>query len=176
MFRNVSNVPKLPSYRKSCFAGASQLPIDKLFGMNHESLLTIETSGDKSFGPCDCCGEMTRRVWGFVYEADAALATYFVEWTPGHEASSANFDLIIGAWGEGTDKSDRKAVSLEFRRLESGPAFMVIDAKTRPTAKSSLVSDALSRDAVVGTAVASQVYRICDVVYLDEPRLDWLRG
>jgi hypothetical protein len=29
---------------------------------------------------------------------------------------------------------------------------------------------------VVGTAVASQVYRICDVVYLDEPRLDWLRG
>ena len=143
--------------------------------MSAENKLTIETSGEKSFGPCDCCGEMTQRVWGFVYEADAALAAYFVEWTPGHEANSATFDLIIGAWGEGVDKSERKAVSLEFRRLESGPAFMIIDAKTRPTANSTLVSEALSRDSVVGTPVASEAYRVCDAVYLEEPRLDWLR-
>jgi hypothetical protein len=144
--------------------------------MSDEIPLTIEVSGEMSFGPCDCCGEMTKRVWGFVYEADAVLAAYFVEWTPGHEVSCANFDLIIGAWGEGRDNSERKAVSLEFRRLESGPAFMVIDAKTRPTANSTLISEALSRDAVVGTTVASEAYRVCDAVYLKEPRLAWLRA
>jgi hypothetical protein len=143
--------------------------------MSKENALTIETSGEKSFGPCDCCGEMTKRVWGFVYEADAALAAYFVEWTPGHDASSATFDLILGAWGDGTDNSARKAVSLEFRKLEFGPAFMVIDATMRPTANSTLVSEALNRDTVVGTAIASQAYRVCDAVYLEEPRLDWLR-
>ena len=52
---------------------------------------------------------------------------------------------------------------------------MVIDAKTRPTANSTLVSEALSRDSVVGTPVASEAYRVYDAVYLDEPRLDWLR-
>ena len=137
--------------------------------------MTIETSGEKSFGPCDCCGEMTKRAWGFVYEADAALAAYFVEWTPGHEASSATFELIIGAWGEDVDNCERKAVSLEFRRFESGAAFMFIDAKTRPTANSTLISEALSRDAVVGTTVANEACRICDAVYLKEPRLAWLR-
>lgn len=143
--------------------------------MSDEIPLTIETSGEKSFGPCDCCGEMTKRVWGFVYEADAALAAYFVEWTPGHEANSATFDLILGVWGEGTDNSERKAISLEFRKLESGPAFRVIDATIRPTASSSLISEALSRDAVIGAAIASEAYRICDAVYLEEPRLEWLR-
>lgn len=118
---------------------------------------------------------MTQRVWGFVYEADAALAAYFVEWTPGHEASSATFDFIVGAWGDGTNSVGRKAVSLEFRKLESGPAFMVIDAKTRPTANSALISEALSREDVLGTPVADEVYRICDAVYLEEPRLAWLR-
>ena len=143
--------------------------------MSNDIALTIETSGEKSFGPCACCGEMTKRVWGFVYEADAALAAYFVEWTPGHEASSATFDLILGAWGEGTDNAARKAVSLEFRRLESGPAFMVIDATMRPTASSNLVSEALSRERVVGTSMGTEAYRVCDAVYLEDPRVAWLR-
>jgi hypothetical protein len=46
---------------------------------------------------------LTKRVWGFVYDSKAALAGYFVEWTPGHEGSSANFDLIVGTWGDDTD-------------------------------------------------------------------------
>ncbi len=29
--------------------------------------MTVEMSGEKTFGPCACCGEMTTRVWGFVY-------------------------------------------------------------------------------------------------------------
>jgi hypothetical protein len=67
--------------------------------MSHEDRLRLETSGEKTFGPCDCCGEMAKRVWRFVYDADAAIAAYFVEWTPGHEASSAAFDLI--GWSMG---------------------------------------------------------------------------
>jgi len=137
--------------------------------------MTIETSGEKSFGPCDCCGQMTKRVWGFVYDSGVARAAYFVEWTPGHDTSGAVFDLIIGVWGDDADGSARKAVSLEFRRLNSGPAFMVIDASKRPTANSTMVSEALSRDRVMGSDIANEAYRICDAVYLGEPRLAWLR-
>jgi hypothetical protein len=143
--------------------------------MSDEDRLSVESSGEKTFGPCDCCGEMTRRVWGFVYDADAAIAAYFVEWTPGHDASSAAFDLIVGAWGDDADNSTRKAVSLEFRRLETGPAFMVVDARERDIANSSLISAALSRDEVVGTETAIKAFNICDVIYLKEPRLEWLR-
>jgi hypothetical protein len=143
--------------------------------MSRENKLTVETSGEKTFGPCDCCGKMTKRVWGFVYDADAALAAYFVEWTPGHEANSAAFDLIVGAWGDEADNSTRKAVSLEFRKLENGPSFMVIDARTRSVANSPLISDALSRDEVIGNEIAIRAYSLCDTIYLEDPRLAWLR-
>lgn len=118
---------------------------------------------------------MTSRVWGFVYDLDAATAAYFVEWTPGHESNRAAFDLILGAWGEDTDNSDRQAVSLDFRRLESGPAFMVTDARERAVASSPLISKALNRDEVVGSDIAHRIFAICDVVYLGDPRLSVLR-
>jgi hypothetical protein len=143
--------------------------------MSNASPLTIELSGEKTFGPCDCCGEMTKRVWGFVYNRETAQAAYFVEWTPGHEGSNANFDLIIGTWGDDADTSMRKAVSLEFRKLETGPAFMVVDASTRSVANSPLISAALNRQDVIGTEMAILAFSICDAIYLDEPRLAWLR-
>jgi|SRR5882724_4043750 len=76
--------------------------------MDSENELRIEAGGEKTFGPCNCCGKMTKRIWGFVYEHEAALAAYFVEWTPGHPCSSANFDLIIGTWGNDADNATRR--------------------------------------------------------------------
>jgi hypothetical protein len=76
--------------------------------------LTIYPEDARTFGPCDCCGQMTSRVWGYVYKLGDALAVYYVEWTPGHE-TSAHFDIILGTWGDETQKPDRKAISLEYR-------------------------------------------------------------
>ena len=85
-----------------------------------------------TFGPCGCCGNMTRRVRGYVNQGAATIAAYFVEWTPGHEAKAANFDLIVGKWGEVADSTSRKAVALDFRQslragLRSGLSTPLID-------------------------------------------------
>ena len=64
-----------------------------------EFQVLVEAENERTFGPCSCCGNMTRRVWGYVSQGDATVAAYFVEWTPGHKDRAANFDLIIGAWG-----------------------------------------------------------------------------
>ena len=37
------------------------------------------------------------------------------------------FDLIVGTWGEGVGPEQRKAVSVAYRVLETGPSFMVQD-------------------------------------------------
>jgi hypothetical protein len=139
-----------------------------------ELTLEIDPANQSTFGPCECCGEMTSRVWGYVYRAELALAAYYVEWTPGHGGSQANFDILIGKWGDDANPSDRSAVCLEFRKLESGPAFMVIDAVTRKVATSSLISTALDRDQVIGTPLAQQVFDICDLIYLDDSRISEL--
>jgi hypothetical protein len=142
----------------------------------NELRLTIYPDNQKTFGPCECCREMTSRVWGYVNRLDEGVAAYYVEWTPGHDGKQANFDLIVGKWGDQTDASDRQAVALEFRELETGPAFMVIDAKTRPFSTNSLVSEALDRNSVIGTPLAELIFAICDLIYLEDSRVSELRG
>ena len=138
--------------------------------------LEFDETNQRQFGPCECCGMMTTRVWGYVYRMEEAIAAYFVEWTPGHPDAAASFDLIIGRWGEQVGNSDRRAASLEYRQLNGGPAFMAVDAAARPVGSSPLVGHALRRDEVIGTAVAVEVFAICDLIYLDDPRIDELRG
>jgi hypothetical protein len=132
--------------------------------------LTLEIAKETTFGPCSCCGQMTKRVWGYVYRLDAALAVYYVQWTPGHEAKSADFDLIVSPWGENTHASQRSAVSLKYRVLDTGPSFMVVDASTR-AAENKLASHSLTRAEIIGTPLAAEVFAICDAIYTDDPRI-----
>jgi len=119
---------------------------------------------------------MTSRVWGYVERGDATVAAYFVEWTPGHEEKHANFDLIVGKWGEDADASERQAIALEYLQFENGLAFRVADAASRKAGASSLVSKALDRDSVIGTPIAELVYAICDLIYLEDHRIAELRS
>lgn len=127
---------------------------------------------EESGGFCDCCGEASRSVWGLVHHGNATVAAYWVHWTVGHLAEpGANFDLVMGAWGETTTSNDRVAVSLLYRHSESHPpACMVIDATDRPIAKSELVGAAARREDVVGTPLAAHVFSLVDAIFLQDDR------
>lgn len=140
-----------------------------------EMALQFAVEDEAELGPCADCGQKTRRVWGYVYRSDIATAAYYVEWTPFHPQRDATFDLIIGKWGEDAGPSDRQAVSVAFRVIDTGPAFMVQDASVRRVGSSSLVSRALNRSEVVGQPIAPDVFQICDSIYLADPRIDELR-
>ena len=132
--------------------------------------------GSTSSGHCDCCGTTTRRIWGYIHRGDATVAAYFVGWTEGKPDHGAAFDVIFGAWGEGTAKQDRSAVALDFRVIDGSPQFMVIDATGRVAADSELVGTALQRNDVIGTPVAAQVFALVDAIYMRDGRLDEVRS
>jgi len=134
------------------------------------SELSIERSGIRDSEACECCGDCSRTIWGYVYRGNIAEAAYFVQWTLGHvDRHGANFDLIVGKWGECTNRSDRTLVSLEFRRTDNGPAFMVIDSSGRPSASSDLVGRTLARNEIVDTQIAKTAFEIVDALMdLDE--------
>src|SRR5215468_11817086 len=96
--------------------------------------ITLEAGGSHDSGRCECCGNMTRRVWGYLYDHDVPTAAYYVTWTAGRIDHGANFDLVLGKWGEGASPKDRSFVAAEFRWVPSGRSFMVIDAEGRPLA------------------------------------------
>jgi len=133
--------------------------------------------GTSEDAACDCCGSQSRTVSGFVYRGDDAAAAYSVHWTLGGvDSHGAHFDLILGRWGDGTTAADRRAVALEFRRTDNGPAFMVIDAPGRPASRSHLVGRALTRAEVVGTPTATAAFGIVDAVWLQDERIREIVG
>ena len=139
--------------------------------------ITLEPTGGRDFERCECCGQRSRTVWGFARRDGAAHASYFVHWTLEHVAEhGAHFDLIFGLWGDNTTRADRYAVSLEFRRTNEGPAFMVIDAAKRRVAQSELVGRALQRKEVVGTKLAVDVFELVDAIWLQDRRISEVTG
>jgi len=139
--------------------------------------LRVEPTGTNDYGPCECCGNMSRCVWGFIHAPHGPLASYFVHWTPGRVADhGANFDLILGQWGERATAQDRCLVSLAYRLFEHGPEFMVIDGQDRPSARSELVGRVLRRTEVVGRPIAQQAFAAVDAILAQDTRVVELLG
>ncbi|MCE9531011.1 MAG: hypothetical protein K8T89_07790 [Planctomycetes bacterium] len=139
--------------------------------------LEIEPTGQNDHGPCPCCGNTSRCVWGLVHGPKGAVAAYYAHWTVSRVADHwPNFDLIIGKWGDGTTAADRCMVALRYRLMDDGPTFMVIDPDDRPAAKSELVGRALPRADVIGKPIAEQAFAIVDTILAQDDRLAELLG
>jgi hypothetical protein len=141
------------------------------------SAITLEPTGRSEFERCECCGENSRTVWGLARRDGRAHASYFVHWTLGRVADNgAHFDLILGRWGDNATKADRYAVSLEYRRTEQGPAFMVIDATERPIMHNELVGRPLRQNEVIGTALATHAFELVNAIWLKDRRISEVTG
>ena len=130
--------------------------------------IEIEPASMKSSGRCACCGKSRRTVWGFVYRDGGPRACYFVEWTLGRRGCSARFDVVVGEWFDGTTEADREAVSLEYRLLDTGPSFSVVDADGRPAAE---VGRAMKGAEIAGTPLAAEVVSIAGAVLRVDDRV-----
>lgn len=137
--------------------------------------LDIELMGSKDFGPCECCGNLSRTIWGLVGTSMQSLAAYYVQWTLNSPKHGANFDFVIGRWGEKSTAAEREAVSVEYRVLGERTGFMVIDAAFRPIVHNGLASAALSRDEVLASPSSQQIFALVDAVFAKDPRLAEIR-
>src|SRR5262249_15429496 len=132
----------------------------------------IEAVGEHDTGVCPCCGNKSRSVIGLVHEDGQRVALYKVHWTIDHVPEhGAHWDIVIGDWGDGTGPEDRCNVRLEYRITDKGPGFMIVDAQTALRDMNNLSANPLRRDEVIGTELADIVFRVCDVVYLQDERV-----
>jgi hypothetical protein len=92
--------------------------------------------------------------------------------TVGASDHHPNFDLVIGAWGEGACPDDRVLVSM----LSLPGGVTVIDAAGRPADDRGLCGRALTRDEVIGTPLAANVFALFDAIWLQDARIAELRG
>jgi hypothetical protein len=132
--------------------------------------ITIEPGRENDLDRCACCGAVTRIVRGVVYRAGTARAVYLVRWAVGQSSHDADLAVSVGGWCD-ADESPRVWVALALRQTENGPAFMIIDAQNDKWGDEDLLGEPKSRSEVVGTTLASEVFRILDAVALQDMRL-----
>lgn len=134
--------------------------------------IRVEPTKSNDTGPCDCCGQMSRTVWGYLYVDDVSRAVYYVQWTlnqvPRH---GANVDLVMGDWGDGSTSAKRVAVSLVYRVGPNGPEFGSIDPGERPHASSGLADHRIPGRHVLGNPVGADAYAFLHAIFGQDPRV-----
>ena len=135
--------------------------------------LTLQPDGSKDYGPCECCGNMSRTVWGYIHRNDEMVAVYYVSWTLGRIDHGARVELIIGKWDDDASADDRSAVALACRLQNNQPQFMIRDAEPKDDG---LATHALKRDQIVGTPKSAEIFELVDAIWLKEDRIRELGG
>jgi hypothetical protein len=135
--------------------------------------LTIDPDGSNDYGPCKCCGNMSRTVWGYIQRDEEMIAVYYVHWTLGRVDHGVRVELIIGKWDDDASADDRSTVELACRVQKGEPQFMIRDAGPK---QDELAAHALRRDQVVGTPMAAEIFKMVDAIWLNEERIGELGG
>jgi hypothetical protein len=112
-------------------------------------------------------------VWGNVYAGAQQRAVYYVRWTAGRRRENVIFLVSVGSWMNAAP-GDRRSVALACRFWRRRPGFMVIDAARTPwglNGDEPVLGRMLPRDAVIGTALATEVFGMIDRIIVDDPRV-----
>lgn len=134
--------------------------------------IVVDPDKSNDVGPCECCGSMSRTVWGYISVDGAARAVYYVQWTLGQvPRHGANVDLLMGEWGDGSGPEQRVAVSLEYRIGANGPEFASVDPDARPHANSGLAAHCIPGRHVLGNPVGADAYAFTHAIFGQDARV-----
>jgi hypothetical protein len=134
----------------------------------------VMTDGE-SAGQCDCCGNATRTVWGYVDEGDRTVAAYFVSWTRNKPDHYPSIDFLVGPWGSEFVRN-KQLIAWLYNPMMAGGSFMVVDSAARPAARSDLCAAALTRqDVLADAALFQSCKQLLDAIWMQDERLDELK-
>ncbi|MGE0324153.1 MAG: hypothetical protein AB7K71_09940 [Polyangiaceae bacterium] len=137
-------------------------------------MLRVEPTNHNDTGPCPCCGDLTRSVWGHVVRDDETRAVYYVRWTLNQAKHGAIWMLSIGDWVD-AEHGHRDCVGLDCRAPEGSIAFMLVDAATTPWGNAPGLGTPLKREEVLGTPLAQEAFDLVDACLAQDDRLELMR-
>ena len=135
-------------------------------------MFQFEERNVTDYGPCECCGDLSRLASDMVRLDAEPYAVYQVHWTNRQVGRhGAEFYIILGQWGDGTTAADKFAVALHFFVESDRFGFMVVDADQTPMASHPLVGRALPRESVIDTPLAQEVFKLVDAIWLEDENI-----
>jgi hypothetical protein len=140
-------------------------------------MFQFEEMNVTDFGPCECCGDVSRCATGMVRRNGDPYALYQVHWTTQQiDRHGAEFYVVLGEFGDGTTAADKFAVALHYFVEPDRFGFMVVDANQTPIAEHPLVGRALPRECVIDTPLAQEVFDLLDAIWLQDRNISEVTG
>jgi hypothetical protein len=133
--------------------------------------ISIEPGKAKEPTYCECCGNKTLTVHGFVYNNNNAYAVYLACWTVGHPERGVAMAIGLGEWGEGASPDQRRSVGLECRTTDNQIQFAVIDPEQSPWGRTEFLGRMLPRDTALKDAEIKEFFHIAEHVVQEDPRV-----
>lgn len=120
---------------------------------------------------CECCGQVTRTVHGFVYRGDDAYAVYYAGWSEGHADRGVTMAIAVGEWGDDSAVSDRTSIGLRARSTASQIEFAVLDPDESPWGHTDLLGAMVPRAVALKHRVLKVIFEIAERVVRDDSRV-----
>jgi len=128
----------------------------------------VEPAGAKEH-ECDCCGNTSHTVWGYVSEAGAARAVYYTGWVEGHADRLVSITIGLGLWGEGTTAADRRSFGIDVRSIDRTPQMMITDHPF--VDEPDLLGHLLPREEALVDPAIGDLWDVADAIVTDDPRV-----
>jgi hypothetical protein len=129
-------------------------------------VIRIEPEDPVKESPCPACGGTSRLLHGYVYDDEDAHGIYFLDWCDGdHQHRIAWLTVGLGAFGDGTDASDRSSFCIEWRA--EGMGLAEAPARDRPE----LLGAFLPRDVALNVPNLDHLWHVADHIVTDDPRV-----
>ncbi len=131
---------------------------------------TIEFMGKNDSNPCECCGEITTRIWGRAFLENSEVALYYVCWIKNeYEQKGATYNIIYRNY----DKESRQdaMIALSCEKNNEGSVFTILDAQ-----KNNLINTAqklikLDCDEILGMPFEEKLWALVDAIFLNDNRI-----
>ena len=135
------------------------------------AIITIEMGPDKPPFKCECCGEKSQTVHGFVYSNDNAHAVYYAGWSEGHPDQGVCMAISVGEWGDGADPANRRCVTMDCRIRDDQFQFSVFDADQSSWSDVAHLGEKLSRNAALSDPQIGVYFHIAEHIISDDIRV-----
>jgi hypothetical protein len=114
---------------------------------------------------CESCGTTNSLLHGYVYDDEDPHGVYFLEWCVGDHPQSAAFLTIgLGAFGEESRATDRRAFCIEW----SAEGMRLTDEPVRD--RPELLGEFVPRDCALQMPNVDHLWHVADHIVLDDPR------
>jgi hypothetical protein len=133
--------------------------------------ITIELGEERELSHCECCGNVTRSVHGFLYKDNDAYAVYFASWTDNHKERVVTIAIGLGEWGDNATEEDRFSVGLNAWSVAEQKNFAVIEPSDSPWGATKFIGRMMSRDSVLASPEKEEFFHVAEHIVNDDPRI-----